>query len=81
MKLKKLLNVMTMSQPVRFVTTNGTTIQRTPVVSMDDKFDRPFIESLEDYKVHSIRHVHDDFQKPENQDYIEITIIGGNEND
>jgi hypothetical protein len=81
MKLKKLLNVMVMSQPIKFVSTNGRVTKRTPVVSLDDKFSRPLIESLEEFKVHSIRHVHNDFEKPDYQDYIEITLIGGNDND
>jgi len=81
MKLKKLLNVMVMSQPIKFVTTNGRVTTRSQVVSLADKFDRAFIESLEDFKVHSIRHVHNDFEKPDYQDYIEITLIGGNDND
>jgi hypothetical protein len=78
MKLKKLLNVMVMSQPLKFVLTNGRVTQRTPVVRLDDKFNGPLIESLEEYKVHSLRHVHNDFEKPDYQDYIEITLIGGN---
>ena len=81
MKLKKLLNVMVMSQPIKFVTTNGRVTTRSHVVSLADKFDRALIESLEEFKVHSIRHVHNDFEKPDYQDYIEITLIGGNDND
>lgn len=81
MKLKKLLNVMVMSQPIKFVTTNGRVTTRSQVVSLADKFDRALIESLEEFKVHSIRHVHNDFEKPDYQDYIEITLIGGNYND
>lgn len=81
MKLKKLLNVMVMSQPIKFVTTNGRVTTRSQVVSLADKFDIALIESLEEFKVHSIRHVHNDFENPENQDYIEITLIGGQNND
>ena len=81
MKLKKLLNVMVMSQPIKFVTTNGRVTTRSQVVSLADKFDSALIESLEEFKVHSIRHVHNDFEKPDYQDYIEITLIGGNDND
>lgn len=81
MKLKKLLNVMVMSQPIKFVTTDGRVTTRSQVVSLADKVDRALIESLEEFKVHSIRHVHNDFEKPDYQDYIEITLIGGNDHD
>ena len=81
MKLKKLLNVTVMSQPLKFISTNGRVTRRTSIVRLSNKFDKPLIESLEGYKVHSIRHVHDDLEQPENQDYIEITLIGGHDND
>lgn len=77
MKLKKLLKVTIMKQPLKFISTNGIVTKRTPIVRLANKFDRPLIESLEDYKVHSVRHVHDDLEQPENQDYLEITLIGG----
>lgn len=79
MKLKKLLDVMTMSQPVKIIAVDGIVTQRSQVLRMSDKFDRPLLETLENYKVHSIRCVHDELATPENQDYIEIMIIGGKE--
>ncbi len=79
MKLKKLLDVMTMSQPVKIIAVDGIVTQRSQVLRMSDKFDRPLLETLENYKVHSLRCVHDDLATPENQDYIEIMIIGGND--
>lgn len=81
MKLKKLLNVMNMSQPIKIVSTTGAVTKRTPVVRLSSDFDRPLLESLENYEIHSLRYVHNDFENPENQDYLEIMIIGGNDND
>lgn len=77
MKLKKLLNVMTMSQPIKIVLTTGAVTKCSPVVRLSSDFDRPLLESLEEFKVHSLRHVHDDVEQPENQDYLEIVLIGG----
>lgn len=70
---------MTMSQPVKIIAVDGIVTQRSQVLRMSDKFDRPLLETLENYKVHSLRCVHDDLATPENQDYIEIMIIGGND--
>ena len=81
MKLKKLLNVMVMSQPLKIISVNGNITRKTLVVRLSDKYDRPLLESLEEFKVHSLRHVHDDLEQPENQDYIEITLMGGHDND
>ena len=79
MKLKKLLNVIVMSQPLKIISVNGNVTKKTRVVSMSDKYDIPLIESLKDFKVHSIRHVHNDLELLEYQDYIEITLIGEND--
>lgn len=81
MKLKKLLKFIRPTQAIKIVSTTGVVTKRTPVVRLSSDFDRPLLESLESYKVHSLRHVHNDFENPENQDYIEILIIGGNDND
>lgn len=81
MKFKKLLKVIRPTQAIKIVSTNGVVTKRTPVVRLSSDFDRPLLESLEHYKVHSLRHVHNDFENPENQDYIEIMIIEGNDND
>lgn len=82
MKLKKLLNVMTMSQPIKIIAVNGNVTKQSLVFNMSDTFYKALVDSLKNYKVHSIRHVHDDLIRvPENQDYIEIMIIGGNDND
>lgn len=81
MKLKKLLDVMFISQSIRIIAVDGIVTQRSQLLRLSDKFDRPLLESLEKYKVHSLRCVHDELATPENQDYIEITLIGGNDND
>lgn len=78
MKLKKLLDVMTMSQPIKIVSVNGNVTEKSLVFTMSDPFYKALMSTLKNYKVHSIRHVHDDLIRvPEQQDYIEITIIGG----
>lgn len=81
MKLKKLIKVMRPAQAIRFTTNNGSVTRRSEVTRLDSCYFLPLFESLCEYKVDSIRCVHDDLQLPDYQDFIEITLIGGNDND
>lgn len=77
MKLKKLLKVLAYRQPIRVVAVNGN-VTRHDNVQYWDEYYKPLYESLAEFKVKNVRHVHDDLIRvPEHQDYIEITIIGG----
>ena len=79
MKLKKLLKVLAYRQPIRVVAVSGN-VTRHDNVQYWDEYYKPLYESLAEFKVKNVRHVHD-LEQPENQDYIEITLIGGNDND
>ena len=79
MKLKKLIKVIEPHQGIRLVATKGNVTKRSEVIRIDSCHFQPLFESLGDYKVDIIRTVHDDLQIPYYQDYIEITLIGGNE--
>ena len=80
MKLKKLLKVLAYRQPIRVVAVNGN-VTRHDNVQYWDEYYKPLYESLAEFKVKNVRQVHDDLQLPDFQDYIEITIIGGHDND
>ena len=80
MKLKKLLKVLAYRQPIRVVAVNGN-VTRHDNVQYWDEYYKPLYESLAEFKVKNVRQVHDDLQLPDFQDYIEITIMGGHDND
>ena len=80
MKLKKLLKVLAYRQPIRVVAVSGN-VTRHDNVQYWDEYYKPLYESLAEFKVKNVRQVHDDLQLPDFQDYIEITIIGGHDND
>ena len=71
MKLKKLLNTMSPHQAVSFVATKCGVTRHSEVIRLDSGYS---IQSIGDCKVISIRSVHDEFQLPDWQDYIEIKI-------
>ena len=79
MKFKKLLKVIDSHQAIRLVSTKGNVTKRSEVIRIDSCHFQPLFESLGDYKVDIIGTVHDELQLPDYQDYIEITLIGGNE--
>lgn len=81
MKLKKLIKVMRPAQAIRFTTNNGNVTKRSEVTELDSCYFLPLFESLKEYKVDSIRCVHDDLLIPDYRDYIEIKLIGENDND
>ena len=80
MKLKKLLKVLAYRQPIRVVAVSGN-VTRHDNVQYWDEYYKPLYDSLSEFKVKNVRQVHDDLQLPDFQDYIEITIIGGHDND
>ena len=80
MKLKKLLKVLAYRQPIRVVAVSGN-VTRHDNVQYWDEYYKPLYESLAEFKVKNVRQVHDDLQLPDFQDYIEITIMGGHDND
>lgn len=80
MKLKKLLKVLAYRQPIRVVAVNGN-VTRHDNVQYWDEYYKPLYESLAEFKVKNVRQVHDDLQLPDFQYYIEITIMGGHDND
>lgn len=80
MKLKKLLKVLAYRQPIRVVAVNGN-VTRHDNIQYWDEYYKPLYKSLAEFKVKNVRQVHDDLQIPDFQDYIEITIMGGNDND
>lgn len=85
MKLKKLLKVLAYRQPIRIVIEDGVTITKDNVQCWDDYF-RPLRHNIAEYKVTSVRNVHDELlcKLPDWQDYIEIKIQpiqGGIDND
>jgi len=80
MKLKKLLKVLAYRQPIRIVIDNGTVITKDKVQHWD-KYYRPLKCNIEEYKVTNVRHVRDELELPDWQDYIEITLQGGHDND
>ena len=75
MKLKKLLKVLPYRQPIRVVAVNGNVTRQDNVQYWDEQY-KPLYESLAEFKVMDVRHVHDDLQLPDFKDFIEITIIG-----
>lgn len=81
MKLKKLLKVIDSHQYVRLVSTKGNVTKRSEVTRIDSSYFQPLLETLGDYKVDSIRSVHDGLQLPENKDFLIIRLIGGYDND
>ena len=81
MKLKKLLKVIPPYQPIRFSATIGGVTRHCEVFRLDNDYYKPFVDSLGDCKVLSIRSVYDELQLPDYQDMIEIKIRGGNEHD
>lgn len=81
MKLKKLLKVIRPTQAIKIVSTTGICTNRTSSFRLDDKYYEPLVQSLKEFKVQSIRCLCDPVQLPDYQDYIEITLIGGNDND
>lgn len=81
MKLKKLIKTIPQYQPIRFSATIGGVTRHCEVIRLDDKYYQPFVDSLGDYKVLSIRSVYDELQLPDYQDIIEIKLQGGNEHD
>lgn len=83
MKLKKLLKVLAFRQPIRIVIVNGTEIVKDKVQYWDNYY-RPLNRNIAEYHVTGVRNVHDEFELPDWQDYIEIKIKpiqGGNGND
>lgn len=81
MKLKKLLKVIRPQQPIKLVSTSGRVTNRSSVLRLDDKYFKPLVQALKEYEVHSIRSLCDPTQLPDYQEYIEITLIGGQNND
>lgn len=81
MKLKKLLKVINPQQVIRFSATIDGITRHCETFRLDNEYYKPFVDSLGDCRVLSIRNVYDDLQRPDYQDYIEITLIGGNEHD
>lgn len=73
MKLKKLLKVISPNQPIRFSAVIGGCTRHSEVIRLDDKY-YPFVDSLGDCKVLSIRSVYDELQLPDYQDIIEIKL-------
>ena len=78
MKLKKLIKTISPHQLIRFSAEIGGVTRHCEVIRLDDKYYQPFIDTLGDYKVLSIRSVYDELQLPDYQDIIEIKIQGGN---
>lgn len=78
MKLKKLLKVLPHNQVISFVATKGGVTQHSEIIH---KGTGRSIQPIEEYNVLSIRSVHDELQLPDYQDYIEIRLQGGNDND
>jgi hypothetical protein len=79
MKLKKLLKVLAYRQPIRIEIVNGSVITKDKIQYWDDYY-RPLNPKIGNYKVKDVRHIHDDLEIPDFQDYINITIIkGGND--
>lgn len=73
MKLKKLLKVLAFHQPIRVVLVSG--VYLTPDrVQYWDEYYKPLHNSIAECQVINVRHVHDDLQLPDYQDYIEIKI-------
>lgn len=81
MKLKKLLKVIKPQQAIRFSATIGGVTRHCETFRLDNDYYKPFVESLGDCKVLSIRSVYDELDLPDFQDFIEIKIQGGNEHD
>lgn len=81
MKLKKLLKVIKPQQAIRFSATIDGVTRHCEVFSLDVKYYQPFVDSLIDCKVLSIRSVYDELQLPGYQDIIEIKLQGGNKYD
>lgn len=83
MKFKKLLKVIKPNQPIKLISSNttGCFIKKSEVFRLDNAYFNPLIQSLGEFKVLSLRHVNDELQIPDYQDYIEITLRGGNDND
>ena len=80
MKLKKLLKVIPPYQPIRFSATIGGVTRHCEVFRSDNDYYKPFVDSLGDCKVLSIRSVYDELQLPDYQDIIEIKLQGGHDN-
>lgn len=78
MKLKKLLKTIPPYQPIRFSATIGGVTRHCETFRTDNDYYKPFVDSLGDCKVLSIRSVYDELQLPDYQEYIEIKIQGGN---
>jgi hypothetical protein len=78
MKLKKLLKTIKPHQPIRFSATIDGVTRHCEIFRLDMNYYKPFVESLGNCKVISIRSVHDDLEIPDFQDFIEIKIKGGN---
>jgi hypothetical protein len=78
MKLKKLIKVINPHQPIRFSAIIGGCTRHCEVFRLDDKYYKPFVDSLGECKVLSIRNVYDELQLPDYQDIIEIKLQGGN---
>lgn len=81
MKLKKLIKVIRPTQAIKLVSTNGTITNSSSVFRTNDKYFEPTVQALKECKVQSIRSICDPTQLPDYQEYIEITLIGGNDND
>lgn len=78
MKLKKLLKVLAYRQPIRIVAINGNVTRHDNVQYWDEQY-KPLFESLAEFQVVNVRNVHDDLLLPDFQDFIEITLKGGND--
>lgn len=74
MKLKKLLKAIKPQQAIRFSGTIDGVTRHCEVFRLDMNYYKPFVDSLGECKVLSIRSVHDDLQLPDFQDFIEIKI-------
>lgn len=81
MKLKKLIKTIPPHQPIRFSATIRGVTRHCEVFRLENKYYQPFVDSLGDCKVLSIRSVYDELQLPDYQDIIEIKIQGGSEHD
>lgn len=81
MKLKKLLKTISPMQPIKLVSNNGSITNKSQVLRLDDRYYEPLVQSLLEFKVLSIRSLCDPTQLPDYQEYIEIKIQGGKDND
>ena len=78
MKLKKLIKVINPQQAIRFSATIDGITRHCETFRLDNEYYKPFVDSLGDCSVLSIRSVYDELELPDFQDFIEIEIKGGN---